>query len=124
MASQSLLLDDGRQIDTSYTNGQRTTTTLTDTADAFAWDTIEDHFDFNGDLLQHVLTRDDGIEIDTRFAAGVRSSVTVTDGDDLHGWASYTTNYDGNGNATDRVLTMDDGSEYVTNYNVAEDWLG
>jgi len=117
MVGRTVIYDDGRIAETSYTGGLRTGQTVEDAGDAASWATIERTFDpVTGERTSSVLTRDDGIVVETTYANGVRVGQVSTDPADAKAWTQITRGYDAAGVLTGVTVENDNGVVTETSY--------
>ncbi len=107
--------DDGRQMETTISNGAITHSYLDDRDDRFTWDTI-DRIYIGGEVRSMSRTEDSGRESTTIYENGLVRSVTVTDGGSDYAWQSYQTVNDINGDRTSYIVNYDDGRVVTNSY--------
>ncbi|WP_420860641.1 AHH domain-containing protein [Algirhabdus cladophorae] len=115
--------DDGRVQDRDYdAAGVRTTQTLTDVENAYAWSDYTTTYGPDGTTrTDTIVNYDDGRVQDRDYdAAGVRTSQTVTDVENAYAWSDYTTTYGPDGTTrTDTIVIYDDGRVQDRDYDAA-----
>lgn len=108
-ATQINTYDNGRVLEIGFVEGQRSTATMTDTGDVYAWECYTDSFDTTGARISNEMIWDTGKVVETFYSDGVRSSSLVTDGGDEYAWHSIERVYDTGGALSLLTNTYDDG---------------
>ncbi len=94
LANKVTQLDNGRVNHSTYdSDGQRTTTTSIDTADAFVWTEQTRTFDADGNSELFRL-HDDGVEQTLTYLDDERTSSVREDAGDAHAWHSITDQFE------------------------------
>lgn len=91
-AHQRIVLDDGREMDSWYTDGVMSFKVQDDLEDAFEWQTLTWSYE-NGQMTQQDVLYDNGDVLLRVYENGQRKAHLVIDGDDSHDWAVQVVEY-------------------------------
>ena len=116
VSSETTDFDDGRVLETTFVDGVKTTATMTDVDNAYAWESYTDTFDLDGNRTSRDTTYDDGRQAQNAYVDGVLASSLVTDVADSFVWNTVDRDYDANGVQTRQTNTYDDGRVLETTY--------
>lgn len=109
-AKQTNIYDNGRVLEIFYSDGLRTTSTMTDGADVYAWDSYTSGYDTSNVRIYHEIAWDNGMVVETFFdGTGARTSSLMTDGGDDQGWHTIERIFDATGSQTGQTNLYDDG---------------
>lgn len=113
---REMTFDNGRQADTTFTDGTISSVLTTDPLDAFGWDTQVITFDPAG--LRETMTTafDNGRVLDVQYQDGIKTLATLTDGLDAYRWESFADTFDTDGTRVSREMSYDDGRLNATAY--------
>ncbi|SMX45094.1 M10 family metallopeptidase C-terminal domain-containing protein [Maliponia aquimaris] len=114
--TQTNVYDNGRILEIDFTAGVRTSATMTDGADIYAWEHYTDRYDMSGARLSNATTWDGGRTVETFYTDGLRSSTLVTDGGNVYAWHSIERVYDTSGVLTRQVNLYDTGTVQEIGY--------
>lgn len=109
LETESRETGDGRLLETTFLNGTRAVSDMTDVADSRGWETFVVHYDATGQRVHRAVTYDDGREQEIIYTDGMRSSVTLTDSADVHGWLQTVETFDFTGTRNGFSREYDDG---------------
>ncbi|WP_176527083.1 Ig-like domain-containing protein, partial [Pelagimonas varians] len=116
LISKEITYDDGRVLVAQYTNGVRSSQTLTDPENAHSWTSQSLAYDGGGALISMDTTFDDGRVLSAQYTNGVRSAQTLTDPENAFSWTDQIYAYDSDGTLISRVANYDDGRVLVSEY--------
>ncbi|RYG89925.1 calcium-binding protein [Loktanella sp. IMCC34160] len=116
LVTREMTYDDGRVALSSYTEGNRLSTFITDDGDQFNWESVEKLYGADGQLLSQTYLYDDGNLFEMMFSDGTRTESIRTDSSDLYDWATIIDTFDFTGALETRTTTYDDGSTAILVY--------
>ena len=115
-STRSKTYDDGRVLETTFVDGVRSTATLTDVDNAYAWSSRAQTFDADGDRVSRVVMYDDGRIVETIETGDDRGSVLTIDGADQFDWTVIDLQFDANELLSSRTKIYDDGRLLETTF--------
>jgi hypothetical protein len=113
---RTILYDDGRVDEITYTNGVRTTLVRTDLGDAYKWTESIQTWDADGNRLFSASVMDNGLIKEKGFDAGILSAMVQTDTADEFVWAEKTETYDTAGVRATATTVYDDERVFEIEY--------
>lgn len=105
--AQTNTYDNGRILQIGFTDGIRTSATMSDGGNLYAWDSYTDTYDLTGAQLSNSVTWDDNRVAETFYDGGVMTGTRVTDGGNTQTWHSIERSYAPGGAMTRQVNTYD-----------------
>ncbi len=116
LVTKVVVLDDGLESTTQFSNGLRDQALQLDLGNTRGWTSQHMVYDTMGELAQTTTVLDGGKQTVRTYTDGTLSTLTQSDLGNTHVWSTSTTTFDALGDKVQQVINYDDGRQQTVQF--------